>query len=65
LEEFAGVLKEFLSAYETRDSVLIGDLAEYEVSPRLAELYGRLSAADTRQDTAAETRQTAAEVRAS
>jgi hypothetical protein len=51
-EEFSGVLKEFLSAYEMRDSVLIGDLAEYEVSPRLAELYDRLSASDTRQNAA-------------
>lgn len=53
-EEFSGVLKEFLSAYETRDSVLIGDLAEYEVSPRLSELYNRLSAVDTRQNAAGE-----------
>ena len=53
-EEFSGVLKEFLSAYETRDSVLIGDLAEYEVSPRLSELYDRLSAVDTRQNAAGE-----------
>jgi hypothetical protein len=41
-EEFTGVLKEFFQAYQTRDSVLTGDLAEYEVSPRLLELYDRL-----------------------
>jgi hypothetical protein len=41
-EEFAGVLKEFFAAYEAQDSVLTGDLAEYEVSPRLIELYDRL-----------------------
>jgi hypothetical protein len=41
-EEFTGVLKEFLSAYKAEDSVLAGDLAEYEVSPRLIELYDRL-----------------------
>ena len=38
-EEFTGVLKEFFQAYQARDSVLAGDLAEYEVSPRLLELY--------------------------
>jgi hypothetical protein len=41
-EEFAGVLKEFFHVYQARDSVLAGDLAEYEVSPRLLELYDRL-----------------------
>jgi hypothetical protein len=42
LEEFTGVLKEFFAAYQAQDSVLTGDLAEYEVSPRLIELYDRL-----------------------
>jgi hypothetical protein len=41
-EEFIGVLKEFFAAYKAQDSVLAGDLAEYEVSPRLIELYDRL-----------------------
>jgi hypothetical protein len=41
-EEFIGILKEFFQAYQTQDSVLAGDLAEYEVSPRLLELYDRL-----------------------
>ncbi|MDR0639760.1 MAG: hypothetical protein LBG27_12820 [Spirochaetaceae bacterium] len=41
-EEFTGVLKEFFHAYQAQDSVLAGDLAEYEVSPRLLELYDRL-----------------------
>ncbi|MDR1232115.1 MAG: hypothetical protein LBK61_12050 [Spirochaetaceae bacterium] len=41
-EEFTGVLKEFFAAYQAQDSVLTGDLAEYEVSPRLIELYDRL-----------------------
>lgn len=41
-EEFSGVLKEFCAAYQAQDSVLAGDLAEYEVSPRLIELYDRL-----------------------
>jgi hypothetical protein len=43
-EEFTGVLKEFFAAYQAQDSVLTGDLAEYEVSPRLFELYDRLKA---------------------
>jgi hypothetical protein len=41
-EEFTGVLKEFFVAFQAQDSVLAGDLAEYEVSPRLIELYDRL-----------------------
>jgi hypothetical protein len=41
-EEFTSVLKEFLEAYKAQDSVLAGDLAEYEVAPRLVELYDRL-----------------------
>jgi hypothetical protein len=42
-EEFTGVLKEFFAAYQAQDSVLAGDLAEYEVSPRLIELFDRLA----------------------
>jgi hypothetical protein len=45
-EEFASVLKEFFQAFKARDSVLAGDLAEYEVSPRLLELYDWLKAGD-------------------
>nr|AGS52995.1 hypothetical protein [uncultured bacterium contig00030] len=32
-------VKEFLNAYEAQDTVLIGDLAEYEIAPGLQELY--------------------------
>ncbi|GMO39287.1 MAG: hypothetical protein Ta2B_18990 [Termitinemataceae bacterium] len=39
LEEFNGTLKEFLSAYENKDLVLSGDLAEYEIAPRLQVIY--------------------------
>jgi len=36
---FSGVLKELLEAYEKNDSVLVGDLTEYEASPKLNDLY--------------------------
>jgi hypothetical protein len=36
--ELNGVLSELLEAFETKDSVLIGDLMEYEVAPRLGRL---------------------------
>jgi hypothetical protein len=39
IEEFSAALRELLSAYETRDTVLVGDLAEYEMAPRLRKLY--------------------------
>lgn len=35
LEEFSGAVNEMLSAYQGRDLVLVGDLAEYELAPRL------------------------------
>jgi hypothetical protein len=37
--EFTAVLKELLAAYEIKDTVLVGDLAEYELAPRLLKLY--------------------------
>jgi hypothetical protein len=39
LNEFNAALKEFLAAYENKDMVLIGDLAEYELAPRLSKIY--------------------------
>jgi len=39
ISEFNAALKELLAAYEQRDTVLIGDLAEYEMAPRLRSLY--------------------------
>ena len=39
ITEFSKVLKELLDAYEKRDTVLIGDLAEYEMAPRLRGLH--------------------------
>jgi hypothetical protein len=37
-QEFGGILSELLEAFEAKDSVLIGDLMEYEVAPRLERL---------------------------
>lgn len=39
LNDFNNSVRELLQAYETKDTVLIGDLAEYEMAPRLQELY--------------------------
>jgi hypothetical protein len=39
IEEFGAALRELLAAYETKDTVLVGDLAEYELAPRLRKLY--------------------------
>jgi hypothetical protein len=39
IEEFDSALKELLAAYESGDVVLVGDLAEYELAPRLQNLY--------------------------
>jgi len=39
ITEFGKALDELLDAYEKRDTVLIGDLAEYEMAPRLRGLY--------------------------
>jgi hypothetical protein len=42
IDEFGTALKELLAAYEARDAVLIGDLAEYELAPRFSGLYAAL-----------------------
>jgi hypothetical protein len=36
---FKNILAELLEAYEKHDTIIIGDLAEYEASPKLKELY--------------------------
>jgi hypothetical protein len=36
--EFSAALKELISASENKDTVLVGDLAEYELAPRLRSL---------------------------
>jgi hypothetical protein len=43
LEEFNTALQELLSAYESKDSVLVGDLAEYELAPRLRGFYASIN----------------------
>ncbi|MDR0719994.1 MAG: hypothetical protein LBF78_10190 [Treponema sp.] len=40
--EWSGALKELQSAYETKDTVLVGDLSEYELAPRLLSFYSAL-----------------------
>jgi hypothetical protein len=37
--DFGDVVKELLEAYERQDTVLVGDLAEYEAAPKLKELF--------------------------
>jgi hypothetical protein len=41
-DEFKSALKEFAEAYENKDMVLSGDLAEYELAPRVKEIYAAL-----------------------
>ena len=42
--EFGKLVKELLEAYEKHDTVLVGDIAEYEASVKLKELYIAISA---------------------
>jgi len=39
IAEFSTALRELLAAYEQHDTVLVGDLAEYEMAPRLRSLH--------------------------
>ncbi|MDR0998663.1 MAG: hypothetical protein LBL70_06310 [Treponema sp.] len=41
--EFESVLKELAAAYEAKDAVLVGDLAEYELAPRLLKFHSAFS----------------------
>ena len=41
--DFSVVIKDLFEAYEKNDSVLVGDLTEYEASPKLKELYAAIS----------------------
>ncbi|MCL1928359.1 MAG: hypothetical protein FWG07_06175 [Treponema sp.] len=41
--EFSAALKELISAFENKDTVLVGDLAEYELAPRLRCLSDALN----------------------
>ncbi|MDR0730612.1 MAG: hypothetical protein LBF63_03020 [Treponema sp.] len=40
--EFDSTLKDLIRAYEERDTVLVGDLAEYELAPRLLQFYSAI-----------------------
>lgn len=42
---FNGVLKELIEAFEHKDAVLIGDLAEYEVLPRMRGFFAAMKEA--------------------
>ncbi|MDR2136033.1 MAG: hypothetical protein LBO76_05395 [Treponema sp.] len=42
--EFDSTLKDLIRAYEERDTVLVGDLAEYELAPRLLRFYAAIKA---------------------
>lgn len=42
IEEFNAALKELSAAYENRDTVLVGDLTEYELAPRLLQFFSAL-----------------------
>jgi hypothetical protein len=39
IDELGDIIKELLNAYERHDTVLVGDLAEYEACGKLQELY--------------------------
>jgi len=42
LDEFNATLEGMLAAYEQKDAVLVGDIAEYELAPRLRNFYAAL-----------------------
>jgi hypothetical protein len=42
IEEFNVALRELSQAYENRDTVLAGDIAEYELAPRLLKFFATL-----------------------
>jgi len=42
IEEFNAALNELSAAYENRDTVLVGDLSEYELAPRLLKFFSAL-----------------------
>ena len=42
VEELNSTLRELSSAYENRDTVLVGDIAEYELAPRLLKLFSAM-----------------------
>ncbi|MDR0784530.1 MAG: hypothetical protein LBE74_01425 [Treponema sp.] len=43
INDFSAVLRETLNAYKSGDMVLCGDLAEYEIAPRLSAFFSALT----------------------
>jgi hypothetical protein len=41
--DFDSAIQELITAYEGRDTVLVGDLAEYELAPRLLRFYAAIT----------------------
>jgi len=50
IAEFSTALRELLAAYEQHDTVLVGDLAEYEMAPRLRSLHAAVVDLITRRE---------------
>ncbi|MDR0456741.1 MAG: hypothetical protein LBH20_08685 [Treponema sp.] len=50
ITEFNTALQELLAAYEQHDTVLVGDLAEYEMAPRLRSLHAAVAGLITRRE---------------
>ena len=50
ISEFNAALRELLAAYEHRDTVMAGDIAEYEMAPRLHRLHAAILGAITRRE---------------
>lgn len=48
VNELGNIIKELLDAYTRHDTVLVGDLAEYEACPKLKELYDILKSGETK-----------------
>lgn len=42
-KDFSEILRDFENAFESKDTVLMGDLGEYEISPRLIQLANSLN----------------------
>ncbi|MCL2762089.1 MAG: hypothetical protein FWD36_02630 [Treponema sp.] len=45
ITEFSTALQELLAAYQQHDTVLVGDIAEYEIAPRLRNLHSAIATA--------------------
>ncbi|MDR1466162.1 MAG: hypothetical protein LBI40_00865 [Treponema sp.] len=43
ISDFSAVLQEMLNAYKSGDTILCGDLAEYEMAPRLSAFFSALT----------------------